>query len=290
MTGRSRLTGAARLAGVIGWPVKHSRSPRLHGHWLERYGIDGAYLPLAVDPKRLETAVRGLQASGFRGANLTLPHKELVLPLIDRMSERARRIGAVNTIVFSDGGSIEGDNTDGFGFMESLKADARAWTAADGVAIILGAGGAARAVAAALLDAGAPGLRIVNRTVERAERLAEALRTIAPGRSIEPIAWDKRADVLADAHLLVNTTSLGMNGQPPLDLALDRLPQTALVTDIVYTPLETGLLAAAHSRGNDVVDGLGMLLHQGRPGFARWFGVDPEVTDDLRRDVLDGGG
>lgn len=286
MTDASHLTGAARIAGIVGWPVKHSRSPRLHGHWLKRYGIDGAYVPFAVAPERLETALRGLQALGCRGVNLTLPHKELALPLLDRLSERARRIGAVNTVVIEGDGRITGDNTDGFGFMANLSAGAPDWQAADGPAVILGAGGAARAVAVALLDAGVPSLRLANRTAERAERLAGDLRAMAPGRPVEVIAWDERSEALASANLLANTTSLGMSGQPPLAISLEDLPETALVTDIVYTPLETGLLAAARARGHAAIDGLGMLLHQARPGFAAWFGRDPEVDDELRHAVL----
>lgn len=288
MTAEGFLTGAARLSGVIGWPVKHSRSPRLHGYWLRHHGLDGAYLPLAVAPERLETAIHGLQALGFRGANLTLPHKELVLPMVDEMSDAARRIGAVNTIVLGDDGRIRGENTDGFGFMASLETGAPSWRADKGPVALLGAGGAARAIAVALLDAGAKSLRLINRTKERAQQLADILRSAAPGRFIEAVGWDERECALASANLLVNTTSLGMSGQPALDLRLDDLPKTATVTDIVYAPLETSLLAAARARDNPVVDGLGMLLHQGRPGFAAWFGVDPEVTDELRAAVLGG--
>ena len=240
MTTRKFLTGAAKLAGVVGWPIKHSRSPRLHGHWLDHYGIDGAYLPLAVAPKHLESALRGLHALGFQGVNLTIPHKEAVMPFIDEVSEAAERIGAVNTLVLGEDGSLRGDNSDGFGFIASISASAPDWRAASGLAVILGAGGAARAVAVALLDAGAPGLRLINRTRERAERLAEALKATAPGRTIEVARWEQRADALEGAHLLVNTTSLGMSGQPLLEIVLDDLPKSALVTDIVYTPLETG--------------------------------------------------
>lgn len=288
MTDDSYLTGAARLAGVMGWPVSHSRSPRLHGYWLKQYGLDGTYVPLAVEPGHLEPAIRGLHALGFQGCNLTIPHKEAVFPLVDDLTETARRVGAVNTLIIDEDGRITGDNTDGFGFTANLKAGAVAWRAEDGPAVLLGAGGAARAIAVALLDGGTPALRLVNRTRERAERLAEALRPMASGRSIEVIAWDERAGVLEGAGLLVNTTSLGMSGQPPLEIALDDLPAAATVTDIVYAPLETDLLAEARNRGNAVVDGLGMLLHQARPGFAAWFGVDPEVTDELRRVVLGG--
>lgn len=286
MTERTYLTGAAKLAGVIGWPIKHSRSPRLHGYWLQRYGIDGAYVPLELAPERLETAIRGLQAVGFRGVNLTLPHKELVLELVDEISEPARRIGAVNTVVFGEDGEIRGDNTDGFGFMANLQGHAPDWRAKGGPAVLLGAGGAARAVAVALLDAGAPAIRLLNRTAERAEQLADALSAIASDRSIDVIDWNGRSEALANAHLLVNTTSLGMSGQPSLDIRLDDLPETAVVSDIVYTPFETSLLAEARRRGNRVVDGLGMLLHQGRPGFRAWFGVDPDVTAELRAVVL----
>ena len=288
MIADSYLSGSARLAGVIGWPVKHSRSPRLHGYWLRRYGLDGAYLPLEVSPDRLETAILGLRALGFQGANLTLPHKELVLPMVDEISDAARRIGAVNTLVIGDDGRIRGENTDGFGFMASLEAGVPAWRALDGAAVILGAGGAARAIAVALLDAGVPGLRLLNRTKERAERLAEILRQAAPGCLIEVASWEEREAALAGANLLVNTTSLGMSGQPALELRLGDLPMAATVIDIVYAPLETGLLATAKASGHPVVDGLGMLLHQGRPGFAAWFGVDPKVTDELRSAVLGG--
>lgn len=286
MIARPYLTGSAKLAGVMGWPIKHSRSPRLHGYWLQRYGIDGAYLPLAVSPEHLEPALRGLRALGFRGVNLTLPHKEAVTLLIDEISETAKRIGAVNTIVVGEDGRLRGDNTDGFGFVANLQAGAPSWHAADGPAVLLGAGGAARAVAVALIDQGVPALRLVNRTRERAERLADALGALAPDQTIEVVAWEERDAALGGAGLLVNTTSLGMSGQPLLEIALNDLPSAATVTDIVYAPLETQLLAAARGRGNSVVDGLGMLLHQGRPGFSAWFGVDPDVTDELRTIVL----
>jgi shikimate dehydrogenase len=233
-------------------------------------------------------AIVGLRALGFRGCNLTIPHKEAVMPLIEDLSERARRIGAVNTVIFGEDGRIIGDNTDGFGFMASLEAGAPEWQAGEGTAVLLGAGGAARAIAVTLLDAGIPAIRLINRTEERAERLADALRPMAEGSGIDVVAWSERQDALEGANLLVNTTSLGMTGQPRLDIGLDSLPSDAVVIDIVYSPLETDLLARARVLGNPVVDGLGMLLHQARPGFSAWFGPDPEVTDDLRRIVLDG--
>ncbi len=274
------LSGRARLAGVAGWPVSHSLSPRLHGFWLEHHGIDGAYLPLAVAPEHLETALRGLGDLGFRGVNVTIPHKGTALALCDEVAPLAARIGAVNTLVFEDG-RLKGSNTDAFGFLENLRRGAPVWDPVAGPALILGAGGAARAVAVALLDAGAPELRLANRTAGRAEALAEEL-----GGEVTAVPWEARSAALGDLTLLANTTSLGMTGQPPLDLDLGPLPTDALDTDIVYVPLETELLARARARGNPVVDGLGMLLHQARPGFEAWFGVAPEVTAELRAFVL----
>ena len=279
-----RITGKAMVTGVLGWPVAHSRSPALHNHWLERYGIDGAYVPLPVPPGAFEAALRGLMAAGFRGANVTLPHKEAAFALCDERDAFATRAGAVNTLVFRDG-RIIGSNTDGFGFMENLRAHAPAWR--PGPTVLLGAGGAARAIAAALLDAGVPDLVVVNRSAERAEALAAALGGPVRAATAPP---------LGDATLLVNTTSLGMAGQPPLDIHLAPLPAHAVVADAVYVPLETALLRAARARGLTTVPGLGMLLHQARPGFRLWFGVDPVVdpalydvvTADLRFDAKAG--
>lgn len=277
----SALTGKAKLAGVMGWPVSHSRSPALHGHWLRQYGIDGAYVPFAVHPDRLDAALRGLGALGFRGCNITLPHKERALALIDRVSDTARRIGAVNTVSVEEDGTLSGDNTDAFGFIENLREGAPGFKADRGPSVVVGAGGAARAVIAALLDDGAPEIRLVNRTAARAQSLGDAF-----GARIRVIDWERRAASLDAASLLVNTTTQGMQGQAPLDLDLARLPADAVVNEIVYVPLETPLLAAARARGNKVVDGIGMLLHQARPGFARWFGVEPKVTPSLRTAVL----
>ena len=277
------LTGKAKLAGVLGWPVGHSRSPRLHGFWLQQHGIDGAYLPLAVRPEDFEAVIRALPRMGFRGANVTVPHKEAALALADHVDPLARRIGAVNTLVVRDDGSLEGRNTDAFGFIENLRQGCPGFSAARGPAVVLGAGGAARAVVAALQDDGCPEIRLLNRSRERAEALKADLETVVmPGGNITVLPWDSRAAALNDAALLVNTTSLGMTGQPPLEISLAALPTDALVTDIVYAPLLTDLLRAAQSRGNPIVDGLGMLLHQARPGFEAWFGVSPKVTDELR--------
>lgn len=270
------LTGSTRLAGVIGWPVAHSRSPRLHGFWLQTHGIDGAYVPLAVKPGAIEAALRGLAALGFAGANVTVPHKETVASCLDTLSDSARRIGAVNMVTVTADGRLLGDNSDAFGFLENLKAGAPGWPA-DRPAVILGAGGAARAVCVGLIDAGVPVLRVANRTRARAESLAADF-----GSRVEVHQWERRHDILAEAGLVVNTTSLGMTGKAPLEIDLDRLPDDGVVTDIVYAPLMTPLLRAAQARGNRVVDGLGMLLHQARPGFAAWFGTEPEVTPALR--------
>lgn len=279
------LTGAARIAGVMGHPVTHSLSPRLHGHWLRRHGIDGAYVPLPVAPADLEAALRVLPKLGFRGVNLTIPHKVDAFAVVDRATETARRIGAINTVVVEADGSLSGDNTDAFGFMANLGDGAPGWQPAAGPAVVLGAGGAARAVVVALQEAGVREIRLINRTRARAERLAEDL-----GPGLEVVTWAERAAALDGAAVLVNTTSLGMHGQPSLDLTLHALPEHALVTDIVYVPLETALLAVARARGLRTVDGLGMLLHQGRPGFEAWFGHDPAVDQELRAVVLAGRG
>ena len=277
------LSGKAKLAGVMGWPIGHSLSPRLHGYWLRQYAVDGAYVPLAVRREDFAGAVRMLPRLGFAGANVTVPHKEAALAAVDEAAGEARRIGAVNTIVVRADGSLMGWNSDGFGFMENLKAGVAEWNPGLGPAVVLGAGGAARAVCAALVDGGVPELRLVNRTASRAEALAADI-----GGPIEVVSWAERESALDGARLLTNTTTLGMAGNPPLDLALERLPPEAAVTDIVYAPLRTPLLVAAAARGNPTVDGLGMLLHQARPGFAAWFGVEPEVTDEMRAFVLAG--
>jgi shikimate dehydrogenase len=275
------ITGKARLAGVIGWPVSHSRSPILHNFWLERYAIDGAYVPLAVRPEDFPDAVRSLAKLGFAGANVTLPHKEAALRLVDDADTVSRRVGAVNTLMVRPDGQLVGRNTDVFGFLAALDARAPGWRAKLGAAVVLGAGGAARAVIAALQDAGVGAIRLVNRTRSRAETVARDF-----GAPVSVVGWDERAAALADANLLVNTTTLGMVGNPPLELRLDALPKGAIVTDIVYAPFETPLLAGAARRGNPSVEGLEMLLHQARPGFEAWFGRAPEVTDELRQKMV----
>ena len=271
------LSGAARLAGVMGWPVAHSRSPRIHGYWLEERGIDGAYLPLAVRPEHLGAALAALPALGFRGCNLTAPHKEAALAHMATLSDAAQRIGAVNTVTVGADGALHGDNTDGFGFISHLHREAPGWSPTAPVAM-LGAGGAARAVADALRAEGVAEIRILNRSPGRAEALAAAV-----GSTVRLLPWERRAAALEGCGLLVNTTTLGQTGKPALDLDLDRLPAAAAaVYDLVYAPLETDLLKAARARGHAAVDGLGMLIHQARPGFAAWFGTDVEATAALR--------
>jgi shikimate dehydrogenase len=275
------ISGKARVAAVIGWPISHSLSPVVHGTWLARYGIDGAYVPLAVRPETVEQAVRALPALGFAGCNVTVPHKEAVMGCMDVLTERARRVGAVNTIICEPDGSLVGDNTDGYGFLQALLQGHPGWDPTTRGAAILGAGGAARAICAALLDAGCPRVTIVNRSRDRAETLAEDL-----GGPVAVVDWAGVNRALEGAGLLVNTTSLGMTGQPPLEVDLGALSASTLVNDIVYAPLETDLLRQARERGCPIVEGLGMLLHQARPGFKAWFGVDPQVDEDLRDTVL----
>ena len=280
------LTGKARLAGLVGWPVSHSRSPGLHGHWFERYGIDGTYVPLPVRPQDVELAFRALPRLGFLGWNVTVPHKEAACRLVDELDPMAARIGAVNTVLVQPDGRTRGLNSDGLGFLANLRQQAPAWRPEQGAALLLGAGGGARAVAVALLEAGVPALRLANRTEARAAALAGELTAIGP---VDVVGWADAGDALRDTALLVNCTSLGMTGQPPLEIRLDALPRSAVVADLVYAPLETGLLAEARQRGNVTVGGLGMLLHQAATGFAHWGGVVPEVDDRLRAAVLAAG-
>lgn len=265
-----------KLAGVMGWPVAHSRSPLIHNHWIAEYGLAGAYVLLPVRPDRLEAALRGLPALGFSGCNLTIPHKVEVMRWLDTVDAHAQRIGAVNTVVVATDGSLLGRNTDAFGFIESLHQAHPQWRASTGPACVIGAGGAARAVLCALLDDGAPNIRLCNRSSAKAHDMAQEF-----GPRVQAVPWEDRHAGLDGINLLVNTTNQGMHGQDALDLALDDLPADALVADIIYVPLLTPLLAAAQARGNPTVHGLGMLLHQARPAFEAWFGVHPEVSPAL---------
>lgn len=265
------------LAGVMGWPVMHSRSPKLHNYWLAKHGLAGAYVPLGIKSEGLEAALRALPALGFSGCNVTIPHKEAVMRIIDSVTPAAKRIGAVNCIVVGEDGLLDGRNNDGFGYIESIREAKPDWSAGSGPVVVLGAGGGARAVVYSLVEQGATELRLLNRTFERAQALQQDF-----GGPIKAYRWEERHDALDGAAMLVNTTSQGMAGQPPVDIRLDKLPTSALVSDIIYIPRETPLLAAARQRGNPTVNGLGMLMHQARPAFAAWFGVEPEVTPELR--------
>ena len=273
------MTHAERflLAGVMGCPVMHSRSPKLHNYWLARHGLAGAYLPLAIPPEKLNVALRALPALGFAGCNLTIPHKQTALDFVDTVDPLAQSIGAVNCVVVRPDGSLAGFNHDAFGYIESVREAQPNWRADTGPIAVIGAGGAARAVIIAFVEQGAREIRLVNRTPARAKKLERDL-----GGPITTIAWEHRERALDGAAMLVNTTNQGMIGESPLDLCLDLLPASALVSDIVYIPRETPLLAAARSRGNATVNGLGMLLHQARPAFRAWFGIMPDVTSELR--------
>ena len=272
---------AHKQAGVMGWPVKHSKSPRLHGYWLERYGISGSYDHVETSPEDFEACLRGLVSASWRGVNVTIPHKEAALALADTASDTASAIGAANTLVFRPDGTIHADNTDGFGFLENLRHGAGTEWDPQTPAVVLGAGGAARAIIHGLINAGAPEIRLTNRTMARAEALAAHF-----GPKVQVVPWDDAAASLAGAGLVVNTTSLGMTGGPPLDLDLSGAERGTVATDIVYTSLMTDFLRTAADKGLVTVDGLGMLLHQARPGFEAWFGIAPEVDDALRDRML----
>lgn len=268
------------LAGVMGWPVMHSRSPMLHTYLMQQHGLIGTYVPLAIKPENLAPALRGLAPLGFSGCNITIPHKEQALTIVDHVEDVARRIGAVSCITVRPDGSLSATNNDAFGFVQNVLQRQPSWRPDAGPAVVIGAGGGARAIVYSLAERGARDIRVANRTRDRADVLAREF-----GAPVEAIAWEDRHRALGDAAMLVNTTSQGMVGQPPLDLGLDALPTGALVCDIVYVPIETPLLAAARRRGNPTVDGLGMLLHQVRPAWQAWFGIDPPITPELRAHV-----
>ncbi len=271
----------APMAFVAGWPIGHTKSPVLHGHWLKRYGIAGHYLPLPIAPEDFEGALRMLGKVGFVGGNVTIPHKMTAFAVADEVTDGAKRLRAANTIIFDADRGIIADNTDGFGFIENLRAGSPSWAAKSGPATVLGAGGASRAIVAALLDAGVPELRLTNRTREKAQAIADEL-----GGAVSVVDWAEAEASIDGAALVVNTTSMGMEGGPPLSLTLDAMGEGALATDAVYAPLDTPFLKLARAKGAQTVDGLGMLLHQARPGFAAWFGREPEVDNDLRQAVL----
>ncbi len=269
------------LAAVIGHPIAHSKSPDVHGYWLRKYGIAGHYIPLDIAPDKLTELLPRLPDLGFVGANVTIPHKETVMNIADKITDRATLIGAANTLIFGRNGRIVADNTDGYGFIENIRQTVPNWNPKSGPAVVFGAGGAARAVLASLLDVGVPRIMLTNRTRERAENLRADF-----GNRIEVVDWVHAGNILDDAKLVVNTTSLGMTGHREMRIPLDGLKPGTIVNDLVYSPLRTGLLATAEEKGCRVVDGLGMLLHQAVPGFERWFGKRPEVDENVRNAVL----
>jgi shikimate dehydrogenase len=266
------------LAGVMGFPVMHSRSPMLHNYWFAQHKLAGTYVPLEIRPERLEAALRALPALGFAGCNLTIPQKETAFRFVDEVDETARKIGAISCVTVRADGSLHGSNNDSFGFAEGLLEACPDWRADAGPAVVIGAGGAARAVVHALGQRGAREIRLINRTRGRAATLAAEM-----GGPVDVLGWEDRHAALAGAALLVNTTSQGMVGYPPLELDLGALPAAAIVSDVIYIPGETPLLAASRQRGHRTVNGLGMLLHQARPAWRAWFGVDPQVTPEMRR-------
>ncbi len=286
-----------KKVAVIGYPVKHSLSPVLHSYWLEKYNIDGEYGLLEVKPEDLEETLLSLKDKGYVGCNLTIPHKEAAYDFvfktpnfIRKLHVTAANIKAVNTVAYNESGNIHFRNTDTYGFIENIKQSEPSFDFTEGKAVVLGAGGAARAVVFGLIEEGVTNIVLLNRTKEKAEFITNDfsyyIETEKKEVNLTTAPWEERNETLADSNLLVNTTSLGMKGQPELDISLEKLPKNALVTDIVYNPLETKLLKNARERGNFVVDGLGMLLYQAVAGFEMWFGIKPEVTDDLRKHVL----
>ncbi|MES0812485.1 shikimate dehydrogenase [Roseibium sp. SCPC15] len=275
------MSDTFRKAAITGHPVVHSRSPLVHGYWLKKHGIEGEYGRVDVAPDDADRFYRDFAASGLVGANVTVPHKETAAAACDRLDDAARTMGAANTLWIDESGKLNGANTDGLGFLGNLDQLAPGWDTNAGTALVLGAGGAARAIVWALLSRNYTAVHIVNRTREKAQKIVDEF-----GSKTFAHSWEKLGRLLGEADLLVNTTSLGMTGKPPLEIDLADLPKAALVTDIVYAPLETDLLKQAAARGNRTVDGLGMLLHQAVPGFERWFGVRPEVDDDLRALIL----
>ena len=269
------------LAGVIGSPIAQSKSPQLHKHWLKTYGLQGFYIPMDIASADLRDILLMLPKMGFVGINVTAPHKEAVLQLADLVTDRATLIGAANTLIFRKDGKIHADNTDGYGFLENLKSGAPQWVPKSGPAVVLGAGGAARAVVASLLDAGVPEILISNRTRIRAEKLVDDF-----GHRLQVVDWIQAGNVLEEAVLTVNTTSLGMIGKPELRVPLDGLRKGTIATDLVYAPLQTNFLREAAAQGCTTVDGLGMLLHQAVPAFERWFGQRPVVDSATRAAAL----
>ena len=266
------------VAAVLGHPINHSKSPKLHNYWLSLFNIEGYYIPLDIDPRNFENSIRALSGLGFVGANVTIPYKEKVLKIADKISDRAAIIGAANTLTFLQDGRIYADNTDGYGFLQNIKCKYNDWTAGEGTSVVFGAGGASRAILGALIEDGANEVILANRTRSRADQLRSDF-----GAKIKVVDWMKVQNYISDASTVINATSLGMDGKAELPIPLQGLKKNTLVTDIVYTPLNTPLLENAAKRGCRTVDGLGMLIHQAIPGFERWFGMKPDVSENLRK-------
>jgi shikimate dehydrogenase len=265
------------LAGVMGWPVMHSRSPMMHNYWFKKHGLAGSYVPLAIRPEHLSAALRGLHPLGFAGVNVTIPHKQEAMKIVHEVDALAKSIGAISCVIVRPDGSLAGTNNDCYGFIHAVRQEQPGWRADAGPVVVIGAGGGSRAVCYGLAQEGAREIRVVNRTLARAKGIAQEF-----GGPIRALPWEQRHEVLEGAAMVVNTTSCGMVGQPALDIELDKLPKNALAADIIYIPLETPFLAAARRRGNRAINGLGMLLNQGRPAWKAWFGIEPEVTAELR--------
>ena len=270
-------TSTIPVAAVIGHPVNHSRSPRMHNFWLAHFELEGYYIPLDINPKKFERSIRNLPELGLVGANITIPYKEKVLKIADKISDRAALVGAANTLTFLPNGGIYADNTDGYGFLQNIKSKYKDWSACEGISVVFGAGGASRAILAALIEDGASDIILANRTRSRADQLRSDF-----GAKIKVVEWMKVQNYLSEASTIINTTSLGMVGKTDLPIPLNALKKNTLVTDIVYTPIETHLLATAAKMGCRTVDGLGMLIHQAIPGFERWFGIRPGDSQALR--------
>jgi len=265
------------LAGVMGWPVMHSRSPLLHNYWMRQHHLQGSYVPLAIEPARLGSALRALHPLGFAGCNLTIPHKQTAMAIVDEIDAVASKIGAISCVVVRPDGLLVGSNNDCYGFIQNLKQEQPAWRADAGPIAVIGAGGGSRAVCYALAQEGAREIRLLNRTFERAREMAAEF-----GPPLTALPWEQREDALADVAMVVNTTSQGMVGEAALDLKLDRMPASALAADLIYIPRDTPFLAAARARGNRTINGVGMLLHQARPAWQAWFRITPDVTPELR--------
>lgn len=268
------------LAAVMGWPISQTRSPMLHNYWFEKHGVAGTYVPLAIPPERLQAALRALPSLGFSGCNLTIPLKQDAMRIVDQVDITAQKIGAISCVVVRPDGSLAGFNNDWFGFVHNILELVPDWRADAGSVAVMGAGGGARAVVYGLMERGAREIRLCNRTLARAQTLAKEF-----GGPIDVLPWEQRHDAIEGVAMLVNATSQGMVGQPPLDLRLDKLARGALVSDIIYIPRETPLIASARARGNRTVTGLGMLLHQGIPAWKAWFGIEPKVTAELRAQI-----